>query len=229
VQQGETVAVLWSFLLSVVFGMVHIAGPGHGKAFAISYFGGRSARIREGLFYSALVNIVDSVSAGLLVVIGYVALSGLLPSFRVDAPRVLRMISYGLVSLMGAGLLVHTFGHRRRHRDEQHDEHHSHPQAKKVPWVLAVSVGLVPCPVSTVLLVYGIVHHVLPLMILMVLGTTVGGFIAMSLITSAVIAGRGGVFRRLEKPLAERVGTILETASAVSIAVIGIGLFAAAV
>jgi hypothetical protein len=66
-------------------------------------------------------------------------------------------------------------------------------------------------------------------MFLMVAGVTLGGFIAMSLITTAVITARSGALRRLESNAAERAGVILEVASSVSIAVVGTILFLSSV
>ena len=38
---------LLAFGVAVIFGMVHIAGPGHGKIFSLSYLGSKKAKIRE--------------------------------------------------------------------------------------------------------------------------------------------------------------------------------------
>ena len=81
------------------------------------------------------------------------------------------------------------------------------------PWMLAVTVGLVPCPVSTILLVYGVVNDVLGLMILMVVGVSVGGFLTMSGITLAVIAGRRGVMSKLSSGAIARATVALEFVS----------------
>jgi ABC-type nickel/cobalt efflux system permease component RcnA len=232
VRDGDAAALILSVLASALFGIVHILGPGHGKAFAVSYFGGRKARIRDGLTYSAAVNVMDSISASVFVVLGYLVLSRVFPALRVEGPRVLRLISYGFVALMGIGLLVsHAFSSHDHSGHTHAQPGHAEPgrEHQALPWGLALSVGLVPCPVSTVLLVYGIVHGVLPLMFLMVAGVTLGGFIAMSLITTAVITARSGALRRLESNAAERAGVILEVASSVSIAVVGTILFLSSV
>ncbi|MFW6260964.1 MAG: hypothetical protein ACOC6J_05205 [Spirochaetota bacterium] len=106
VLDGEWVAAVTAFLLSIVFGVVHIAGPGHGKVFAVSYFAGRDARPRDGLAYSAVVNAVDSLSALLVVMVGYVALRAVLPDAREQAPRILQLVSYALIVVFGVAHLI---------------------------------------------------------------------------------------------------------------------------
>ena len=261
--QGEWVQVVPALLLAVVFGAVHIVGPGHGKVFAVSYFSGRESRLREGFAYSAIVNLVDSVAALALVGVGYGLLSLTLRSVQVDAGRILQIVSYSLVTVLGVVHLVsHLLPHRHQHgpsdkhepgRPDNSDDgddgdngagdssrggRHDHAngthdggrrRGRKPPWALAISVGLVPCPVSTVLFVYGVANGILPFMALMVVGVSLGGFVTLSLLTSAVIAGRGFVFGRIRTTTAARLGTILEFATSGLIIAFGVLLLLAAV
>ncbi|TVQ25153.1 MAG: hypothetical protein EA382_07265 [Spirochaetaceae bacterium] len=236
-------AGLTAFVLALVFGAVHIIGPGHGKVFALSYFASRDARPGAGLVYSAIVNIVDSLSAIAVVMLGYVLLVAVAPAFRVEAPRILEITSYSLIVVFGiAHLITHLLphrghnhgGHAHDHASHDHDHDHDHDHAHdhatgKPPMMLALSVGLIPCPVSTVLLVYGIVHGAVPFMLLMVAGVSIGGFAAMSAISVAVIAGRHQVMRRLSTGAAAAASTILEFVASGAIIVVGLLLLLAAV
>ncbi|MFW5784509.1 MAG: nickel/cobalt transporter [Spirochaetota bacterium] len=229
--QGEWPALFAALGVSVLFGFVHIVGPGHGKVFALSYFTARDARPRDGFVYSALVNAVDSFSAFALVMLGYVVLRAVLPTFRTTGPRTLQLVSYGLIAFFG---IVHLVSHVREGRSESEgcSLGHSHAPERAVPsgapWILAVSVGLVPCPVSTVLLVYGVVNDALPLMMLMVAGVSFGGFLAMSAISVAIIAGRGRVVRRLHGDRLRRLAAVVEYAASGLIVVVAATLFLAA-
>ena len=250
VLDGEWIAAVSAFLLSIVFGVVHIAGPGHGKVFAVSYFAGRDARPRDGLAYSAVVNAVDSLSAALVVMVGYVALRAVLPEARDQAPRILQLVSYALIVVFG---VAHLVGHLRGSHEHGDADGHGHSREpallgasagddgaatvrgvatergaatdrgvrRRPPWLLAVSVGLVPCPVSTILLVYGVANDVLLLMLLMVVGVSVGGFLTMSVIAIAVITGRSTLLRAVRGPTAARAATILEYSASGAIIALG--------
>lgn len=236
VRSGQWGAAVLAFGLAIVFGAVHIAGPGHGKMFAISYFSGRHARPRDGLVYSAIANAVDSLSAIVLVLLGYIVLRAVLPGFRTEGPRLLQLVSYSLVVVFG---VAHLISHLRSHDGHDHAGHdhagheHAHDNDEQVapgqgrqrpPWLLALSVGLVPCPVSTILIVYGIANDVLLLMIFMVIGVSIGGFLVMSALSLAVIGGRSRVFAAIGPQTAHRLGAILEYTASGLIVLVGIVL-----
>lgn len=223
VSAGRWSAAIPAFLLSVLFGMVHIAGPGHGKVFAISYFSGRRAKPRDGVLYSAVVNLVDSLSAFLLVLLGYVVLRAVLPSFRTDGPRILEVVSYSVIVVFG---VAHLVSHLRSKHSDATEEGDS--QSTRPPWLLALSVGLVPCPVSTILLVFGIANDALLLMIVMVIGVSTGGFLVMSVIAIGVITGREKLLERLHGERGERVAVVLEFIASGAIIAVGVLLLVAA-
>lgn len=223
VSAGRYTAAVPAFLLAILFGMVHIAGPGHGKVFAISYFSGRRAKPRDGVLYSAVVNLVDSLSAFLLVLLGYVLLRAILPSFRTDGPRILEIVSYSVIVVFG---LAHLISHLRSNHDHAAEE--GDVRSARPPWLLALSVGLVPCPVSTILLVYGIANDALLLMIVMVIGVSIGGFLIMSVIAIAVITGRERILERLHGERGEQVAVVLEFVASGAIIVVGALLLIAA-
>lgn len=223
VVEGRLTSVVPAFLLSVLFGVIHIIGPGHGKVFAVSYFSGRDSRLRDGLLYSGIVNLVDSLAAFALVMLGYVVLRTVLPAFRAQGPRILELVSYGLIALFG---IVHLLSHLRHHyHDRAECGHGPGDKPDRPPWLLAVSVGLVPCPVSTILLVYGVANNVLPFMAFMVLGVTFGGFVTMSALSSAVILGRSGILARIQGDTGRVVGTVLEFAASGAIILVGLVFF----
>jgi len=237
---GEWTAAIGAFLLAAVFGVVHIAGPGHGKVFAVSFFAGRAARPRDGIVYSVVVNLVDSLSAFILVMLGYVLLRVAVPDFRAQGPRILELVSYGVIALFGVAHLVshlrpngHDHGHphaaaETNGRDAPTGAHRDKAASRRPPWTLALSVGLVPCPVSTVLLVYGLANDALVLMAIMVLGVSVGGFVTMSGISLAVIAGRARLLDRLHGKTAHRVSAVLEYGASGAIIAVGVAMFVAA-
>ncbi|MFP4378560.1 MAG: nickel/cobalt transporter [Spirochaetales bacterium] len=238
-EEGDLPAGLAAFGVAVLFGMVHIAGPGHGKIFALSYFSSRKSKPSAGILYSAVVNTVDSVAAFVLVLLGYVMLRAVAPAFRTQAPIILEVVSYSLIVAFG---VAHLISHLKPHSHDR-DDHDSeaadgsnHPEAAnksmvhdaRNPWVLAVTVGLIPCPVSTVLLVYGVVNDVLPFMVLMVVGVSTGGFLAMTAIALTIIAGRKRLMELLSHGTGATVATVLEFVASGSIILVGVLLLLAA-
>ena len=93
------------------------------------------------------------------------------------------------------------------------------------PWMLALSVGLIPCPVSSAILAWGIVNGSLGFSLLLVAGVSTGGMIAMTAFSFAIISGKSGVTRVLEKRNLTRALNIFETISMLFLVLAGILLF----
>lgn len=103
-QEGAGAA--WALVgISLLYGIFHAAGPGHGKAVIATYLGTSRTRLRRGLFLSVSSAIVQGLVAVILVevvanVLGY--------SLRrtQDAAGQLENISFALVALLGAVLAL---------------------------------------------------------------------------------------------------------------------------
>ncbi len=219
---GEARAFLLAISIAILFGMVHIIGPGHGKLFTIGYFGSRRARLREGLILSAMVNILDSLSALLLVGVAYGILSVSLRAAGAEVGRITRLIAYAAVSVLA---LSHLIGHIRG-GGHQH-EPVSSPKTMK-PWMLAVSVGLIPCPVSFAILAWGIVNGVLGFAAVLVVGVSIGGMIAMTAFSLALIGGKQGMTALMERRGFSRALTVFEFASLGFLFAVGVLMFISA-
>ena len=161
-----------------------------------------------------LVNILDSLSAFLVVVTAYGILSVSLRSAGESADRITRMIAYGVVALLG---FSHLLSHLRHH--------HQNPGKGMKPWMLALSVGLIPCPVSSALLAWGVVNDSLAFSALLVIGVSCGGMIAMTGFSFALIGGKTGLTNLLEKRGLSRFLHAVEMGFMVFLIVTGVFLF----
>lgn len=241
-EEADIGAGVSAFLTAVLFGIIHILGPGHGKVFTVSYFLGNRARLRQGIAYSALVNLVDSLSAGVVVFLGTVVFQVVFSNFQNEASWWLQLVSYSLILILTLG---HWISH---HRPSMH--HHSHPHhlpegrgghsghshgepdtprsaGPSSPLGLAMSVALVPCPVSTAILVYGVANRSLAFSVFLVAGVSLGGFIAMSALAVGVVAGRQQLqtlLHRSHSPAGRVLGILEAVSSGVIILFAGIML-----
>ena len=114
--------------LSFVYGVVHAAGPGHGKAIISSYVLANRETVRRGILISFLAAAVQGLMAVALVGVLIIALKG--TGFEVNRwVRQLETASYALVFLVGLSLLVSALWKLWRSRkgaDSGHEHHHGH-------------------------------------------------------------------------------------------------------
>jgi ABC-type nickel/cobalt efflux system permease component RcnA len=125
---------------SFAYGVLHAAGPGHGKAVISSYLLASGEGVRRGLVLSFAAAGVQALSAILVVSV----LAGILNASSMAMTRAgmqLELASYALIALMGAFLVVRKLaalarlawrpaaavaGHHHDHHPGGNHDHHSH-------------------------------------------------------------------------------------------------------
>jgi len=98
-------SALWALMGgSFVYGIFHAAGPGHGKAVISSYLLANEETWRRGITLSVASALMQSVTAIAIVAIAAVLL-GATAKLMGETLRVIEIVSYGLIVLLGARLL----------------------------------------------------------------------------------------------------------------------------
>jgi len=120
---------LWSlFGLSFVYGIFHAAGPGHGKAVISSYVVANEETWRRGVVLSFASSVLQAAVAVTFVTIAAVLL-GVTAARMNDAVRVIEIVSYALIVVIGLRLIwVKGRGFLSAWRS-QHETHPAHAQA----------------------------------------------------------------------------------------------------
>ncbi|MBI3703878.1 MAG: nickel/cobalt transporter [Rhizobiales bacterium] len=130
----------WTLMgISFLYGIFHAAGPGHGKAVISSYLVANDETWRRGIVLSFASAILQAFTAIALVGIAAVLLNATAKTMG-DTVRVIEIVSYALIVLIGLRLLwvkgraflallrpkVHDHQHAHRDHDRAHDHHHDH-------------------------------------------------------------------------------------------------------
>lgn len=103
-EQGWTAT--WPLIgISLLYGIFHAAGPGHGKAVITTYLGTSRTRLRRGLFLSVSSAIVQGLVAVILVEV-VANLLGYSLRRTQGAAGQLENVSFALVALLGAVLAL---------------------------------------------------------------------------------------------------------------------------
>lgn len=123
--------------LSFAYGVLHAAGPGHGKAVISSYMLANEVALRRGIVLSFASAFLQAVSALVIVGAAFLFLRGTTISMD-DATRVFEIASYAMITAFGAWLLWqktirhapahshagHNHGHDHSHGHHDHGHHH---------------------------------------------------------------------------------------------------------
>jgi nickel/cobalt exporter len=121
--------------ISFLYGIFHAAGPGHGKAVISSYVVANDETWKRGVFLSFASAMLQALTAVAIVGIA-AALLGATARTMGDAVRVIEIVSYGLIVLIGlrlvwvkgGALLKLLWGERVQGHDHHanHQHHHDH-------------------------------------------------------------------------------------------------------
>jgi len=128
----------WGLIgVSFAYGIFHAAGPGHGKAVISSYLLANEETWRRGVALSFASALLQALTA--VVLVGIVAaFLGATAKMMGDTVRVIEIVSYGLIVLLGARLLWvkgrgfinawHALESDQRHAAaaKSHRDHHAH-------------------------------------------------------------------------------------------------------
>jgi len=143
----------WTLMaISFLYGIFHAAGPGHGKAVISSYLVANDETWKRGIVLSFASAILQAITA--IAIVGVAAiLLGATAKVMGDTVRVIEIVSYALIILIGLRLLWvkgrafmklareerqehahhehghHEHGHDHAHHDHAHHDHHDHDHA----------------------------------------------------------------------------------------------------
>lgn len=199
-----------------VFGMIHALMPGHGKSVLVSYHLGRPSRVIDGAFTGTLLALthvgsaVIFVMAGVAVISRSLALAGRAPAFEATSAT--------LITLVGAFLLYRVMQPGR----------HAHSGDGKA---LAFFTGLVPCPLTTFILVYALSHNQLALGLAAVLAMLGGVILTIVSFAVAAVLVRSRFVRVLDRSeaLREKLGFWLEFTGGAAVLILGVTMLQSAV
>lgn len=131
-------ATLLLALLSFTYGVLHAAGPGHGKAVISSYVLANERTMRRGILLSFLAALFQALSAILIVAVLTILLKATSLTLRTTEAWI-ETASWGLVALIGVWLMWRQFAAlgggsatapatQAAHDDHPQHHHHHHHQ-----------------------------------------------------------------------------------------------------
>jgi nickel/cobalt exporter len=195
---------VWSLaILSFLYGIVHAAGPGHGKIVISTYVLTQESQMRQGM----LLSVSSSLVQGMTVILAVEATVDLLRLSLRSAQGLgtdLETFSYALIALMGAILVFASTRRtwsRHRHRDEAH-HHHGRapcdletPISRRGPLGVVVSIGVRPCSGAMLVLLVAYALRLRWAGISAVFAMSLGTAVAVSVLAFLCVHARTGMLK----------------------------------
>jgi len=213
--------ILLLFLLSLVYGFVHSAGPGHGKALVAAYFVERPHYGWLPAVKMALIVSATHTGSALLLATFFQLILMVAPD-QMAIRKWFTIFSALAVFSLGVYMLISRF---QRHSCSRESERSNTGRSMLA---LGVAAGIVPCPLAMGIMVISIMNGVFFLGVLSAIGMSSGMFVLLLLLGGLTSRSR----ERLERLLkgrgrwADLLGTFAGVISALVIMVLGVALLA---
>ncbi len=212
-------------LIAFVYGIVHAAGPGHGKALAASYLVSRGRKAIDGFYVGGLIAILHGISAiSLVLLLKFILRKSIMAPLE-DLTWITKIFSYSVI--LGIGILLtiknlygwyQSMGVRRDHYSGKYD---SHPTGSLS---MALVVGIIPCPGIVLIMLFALSVNMVGIGIILAAAQTLGMALTVSVISMLVVTTKSQTLSALDytrKDIADAIEKTIETIAGAMIIVIG--------
>lgn len=217
---GSGTAFFTILALAFFYGVLHAAGPGHGKSIVAAYFVANEARWTSGVIMGGVISLLQGVTAIVVVFLLSLVLKTSQMAVENNGAMV-EFISYGLVVLIGLVLFYRAVtgkGHSHSHgpfgqdhghaHDDHHDHHHDHhdcghdhghhdhhpappPAGTSFRRILTLAAGVAPCASAIIIMLFALANGAMLVGTIAVLSLSLGMGLTVSLIGVLSILARG--------------------------------------
>jgi ABC-type nickel/cobalt efflux system permease component RcnA len=197
--------LLLVMLISLVYGMFHAAGPGHGKTIVSSYFLANEAKLRHSIAIGYLIAVVHALAALAVVLILYYVIRGLFSVGIEQADHYIQLVTFGIIAVIGAIMLV-----GRIRGTGHHHHHHAHAEEAREDITMrrlvgiAIPAGVIPCPGAVAVILFALSLHMVGVSVLSVVFISLGMGVTISVTGAIVILAKRGAVHVLAAGHEER-------------------------
>ena len=183
-----------------VYGLLHAAGPGHGKALVSSYLVATEHRYSKALSMALLIGVVHTFAAFILTAILYGIMDLFFNAFFNDVTRYTSLISGGLIIAIALYLLFQKM--KRWRKQPKIVAFSTHPfscscagcstTSRSTQWGVVIGASIVPCPGTITLFLFALSSkaYVLGFLSAFVMSLGMSAIIALSAISSLFVKNR---------------------------------------
>ena len=215
-------------LIAFVYGIVHAAGPGHGKALAVSYLVSRGRKALDGFYVGSFIAILHGISAICLVLFLKFILNKSIMGPLEDITWITKITSYSFILGIGIILTIKNLYGWYQNMGVRRD-HYSGKYATRPTGSLstALAVGMIPCPGTVLIMLFALSINMIGIGIILAAAQTLGMAFTISVIGTIVVAIKSKTLSTLDytrRDLADTFEKIVETLAGVMIIVVGVFL-----
>ena len=172
-------------LLAFFYGVLHAAGPGHGKAIAVSYMITRRPGYAQGLLFGASVALIHGLMGVVFVLIVGLILPAGISGTLGEVTTVTQLASYSLIIMMGLTITVKSMMKwRARLRHEDIDS----PRKSYGNYLgAAFAIGMIPCPGVVMVALFSVSMGLIGLGVILGVAISLGMALTITIAITVVV------------------------------------------
>jgi len=187
------------------YGVIHSAGPGHGKAVALSYILACKPNFFQGLIFGNLLALTHGFSGIFFVLTVKYLLQTIVSTSLETMTNITEIISYSLITCLG---LIIFFGSIYKWVKNKTEYPESRTKFFVNPFVTAIAIGIIPCPGVIMVMLFAISLDLTWLGIILGIAISLGMASTITLIVMAGVSGKAAALSLASHH--KRILTILE-------------------
>ncbi len=178
-------------MLAFAYGVIHAAGPGHGKALALSYVLAQRPGYVQGMIFSNAMALFHGTSGILFVIFIRLILNTTISQNLETVTHITQIVSYSLIALLGLGLLIHSIYKLIKNKNAPPQPvNQKHTIKPANPLLFALVVGCIPCPGVVMVMLFALSMELITLGILLGIMISIGMALTISLVVIMVMSGK---------------------------------------
>ncbi len=204
VRQAETTRSIKPLLLLIMaafaYGAIHAAGPGHGKAIALSYVLSQRPSYIQGMLFSNCIALFHGASGIIFVLFIHLILKTNIMKNLADVTNMAQIISYSTITCFGLGIFIHSIYKLIKKNDQKQ---HTLETFKSGKYTKAVLLGLVvgstPCSGVVMVMLFTLSMNLIALGIILGIIISIGMALTLSIAVLITISGKVALFTEISK------------------------------
>jgi ABC-type nickel/cobalt efflux system permease component RcnA len=215
--------------LAFGYGALHAAGPGHGKALALSYMLTRRRKALDAVIFGNTVALFHGFSGIAFVLVVKLVLQKSVNATLAEMTHMTQVVSFSLIMGLGGVLFIQGMVAWIKHAQPAFEAHHHFIKRQKGPLATALLVGMIPCPGVVMVMLFALSLDLTGLGILLGVAIALGMAATITAVVLIAVAGRNLTtdFAAGHRVWRHHLEHAVQSAAGLAVALLG-GLFLAA-
>jgi len=207
--------------ISFLYGLIHSAGPGHGKLLVTSFFTKEKHSLRKVFSLAGTISVIHSGFAVMLSLLLFYIFTGVKGMMKLKLQSYFIAASGILILLIGLFFLVLKIMKKDEPEIKLFKKSHN-------VFLVSIAAGIVPCPAALMIMLLTLSKDAVFIGLIAVAAISAGMFLVLSAVGIIAHKSRAGLFAVAEKKVKriEMVAQIVEYLSILLIILIGAGMVA---